>query len=777
MAEIDLSSIVQRVNASIEPHLKTIVSSTETFRKTSEAHNSNVRNVIKDVYDNIVSNQKDISDISSSIDATNSYLQSHTRKIDSVNFLLNQSIQMQYLMNKNLVSLNKSIEFLSQTITANFIKTNKNLNVGISSIDNNLTTRMKQFFATPTTTAGKIGRIAGVAAGAVAAGATAAGVSKAIDIQKSLPKTPDMGTPSQRGSRMGGPSETTIPPPPPSSETGAPSTGGTTAPSAPTGNVEPKKHLGGLTGNYALDRKNAFGKELEDKNIIARLYNTAKAEVGANPREQQLFIEGVLNRAMFSNKTISSILNPAYGYGSAARNTSINEENYNKFIKGALATVMAGSNDTKSATENASNAPGNPLADNRLHRDKATGMWSGGQRNKGEFHYNLGPNSRIPTSFGLKAHNYQQNLERELAKEKEKGKEEKDATPAPAPRTQSSADAIPNPIDPNLPGGVSAERQKGPFENVLLHQSGFSGKPSWEEALRLHQGGAGDIRGKTFGYHYALKSLFVDKNGKSIDEKQYDKLSDAEKQNYTEMPQMHELRSLERRPNQAQGGYNQSSLGFVTLGKTTQSKIDYYNEFLANMVAKGQLSEDVLKKRSVSGHGEIQPDSVRASLDRDPETGKKVPEGQPVAERIRRQTDYILNRAKELKKQLEQQQSQQQKPAETPKAPEGDVQNYLSPSSTNMPAAIPAPANMDTSSTKYIDEQAKAKEIQSYTAQDAGSTDNQQIVETNAPSQSAVNPLGETIDDFYRDSEWSDVLANFSGQPKANWDQPSSAFK
>lgn len=235
-------------------------------------------------------------------------------------------------------------------------------------------------------------------------------------------------------------------------------------------NLKPIKELGNLTGNYSADRKARFSEELKDRNLVARLYNTAKSEVGSDPREQRLFLETVFNRAMFSNKSLSEVLKPSYGYGSSATNTSIQDKVFDSFQQGPLSGIMAGSNDTKSATENASNdyRRNNPLANNRMNRDRATGMWSGGAQDKGELLYNLGKNSKIPTSFGINAERYQNHIDSQS-----KGPL-KSATEVLPPQGPGLGDKSLQPLVPGgvEPGKAAVEPQKiAPGEIPALPQS------------------------------------------------------------------------------------------------------------------------------------------------------------------------------------------------------------------------------------------------------------------------------------------------------------------
>lgn len=251
MAEIDLSVIAQRVTANLEPHLKNIVSSTNSFRKTAEAHNSNVRSIIKDVYNTLSTNQKDINDISSSIDSTNSYIKSHTGTIKSINSTLNRILFSQNQTYNTLLDLNKSINRLSEITFLNFKKVNKNFNA----IDNSLDTKIKQFF-TPNTFSGLLKSAGIVGAGAIGAGAVGASVFKGINDYKNLPPS-DQPTDRPDVSGIGGNT---------SSDGGGGKSSdatpkvGTSGPSVPTGGEQPTTE-GATSGGIRIGKNNTINKE------------------------------------------------------------------------------------------------------------------------------------------------------------------------------------------------------------------------------------------------------------------------------------------------------------------------------------------------------------------------------------------------------------------------------------------------------------------------------------------------------------------------------------
>lgn len=110
----------------------------------------------------------------------------------------------------------------------------------------------------------------------------------------------------------------------------------------------------------ASDRQSKFAQELQDPVVQNRLAATAIHEVGTNPISQQVMMETILNRAQFSNQSITSILDSNYGPGWGGQNKAnvpISDSSFK-----AINNVMNGSNITGMATDNSSNAPGNTLA-------------------------------------------------------------------------------------------------------------------------------------------------------------------------------------------------------------------------------------------------------------------------------------------------------------------------------------------------------------------------------------------------------------------------------
>ena len=227
----------------------------------------------------------------------------------------------------------------------------------------------------------------------------------------------------------------------------------------------------------------------------------------------------------------------------------------------------------------------------------------------------------------------------------------------------------PNTINPNLPGGEEAMAAREDLAGVVFHQT----------PLTLEQLQAGeDPRAPTFGYNTAIISNYIDKDGNKISEQEWNKLPKSKKQLYTEKAEVHQIRPEDVRPNQIRKTTdadtprvelgkelnNPNALGVVAVGRSSPEKARAGQEYLAELIATGKMKPEALQ--SIYGHGEIQPNEGRATMDK----GKR-PEGHVIAAATRANTDKILQRAEEIKAQLEQQnQTAEQQP---PKQPEDEV--------------------------------------------------------------------------------------------------------
>lgn len=209
---------------------------------------------------------------------------------------------------------------------------------------------------------------------------------------------------------------------------------------------------------------------------------------------------------------------------------------------------------------------------------------------------------------------------------------------------------IPNQINPNLPGGEEAMAGKEDLKGVVFHKTPLS--------LDDLQAGK-DPRDSTYGYNTAIISTYVDAKGNKITETQWKKLSKDDKLMYTEKAEVHQIRPEDVRPNQIRKTSdpdsprseeigtelnNVNALGVVTIGSDSAAKQEAAQNYLAELLAKGKISEDALG--SVYGHGEIQTDEERPFMD----PGKN-PEGSVMAESVRSNIDAIKKKAEELKKQ------------------------------------------------------------------------------------------------------------------------------
>lgn len=174
---------------------------------------------------------------------------------------------------------------------------------------------------------------------------------------------------------------------------------------------------------YAKDRQR-FSDETKNDDTMKKLYNLAHTEVGSDPKEQQKWAETVFNRAQFSGRSIDSIINDK-GYYPKHTANQVSAETLENFRNSVVSPVMAGSNITKSATDNASNdyKNNNQVANKRIAAG-ATGSWSKGALDKGEYHYYGGERAgRYKTSHGVAAEQNQKRIEeaaRLAAAEKEK---------------------------------------------------------------------------------------------------------------------------------------------------------------------------------------------------------------------------------------------------------------------------------------------------------------------------------------------------------------------
>jgi hypothetical protein len=215
-----------------------------------------------------------------------------------------------------------------------------------------------------------------------------------------------------------------------------------------------------------------------------------------------------------------------------------------------------------------------------------------------------------------------------------------------APFDNRETTIVPNQYTQDLPGGDSATRNKKDVRGIVFHKSPLS--------LEQLQKGE-DARGSSYGYNTAIISSYVDASGNRLSEAEWKRLSDSEKQNYTEKAEVHQIRSEDVRPNQMKGSTssarsnigkeldNTNALGVVTIGSDSPAKQAAAQNYVADLLARGVITEEALS--STYGHGEVQPDEGRASLD-----PGKTPEGSYMAESIRNNVDEIKKKAEEIRK-------------------------------------------------------------------------------------------------------------------------------
>lgn len=156
-----------------------------------------------------------------------------------------------------------------------------------------------------------------------------------------------------------------------------------------TGTAKP----GNSTGLKKIRSK--FAEQLTDDEIRA-LAALGKVETGGMSAKSKLgWLETYFNRATVRGvplATLRSGRNKGYWGGGLGSPGKVSDKDFAEW-KGMIDEIMEGSNVAKLATDNASNAPGNPVASRRIERG-LPGTWSEGttgdpykDMNKGEFLY------------------------------------------------------------------------------------------------------------------------------------------------------------------------------------------------------------------------------------------------------------------------------------------------------------------------------------------------------------------------------------------------------
>lgn len=211
---------------------------------------------------------------------------------------------------------------------------------------------------------------------------------------------------------------------------GAPA--GTLSPGQSPGWAPPMK-LGGPVGKgevrmsagLAKLRQQKFAKELQNPAVRRQLAALMKIETGGMSAASKAdWLETLVNRAGVSDASLMSRLrgrNRAYWGGGIGNPRSVSESQLKEFDSLAQ-QVLQGRDRTQGATDNASNQPGNRLADSRMRKLRnegrpQDGRWTGGAYGKGEFVY-------IDTPYKKRTMQYRERaarIEKELAKSSNAG--------------------------------------------------------------------------------------------------------------------------------------------------------------------------------------------------------------------------------------------------------------------------------------------------------------------------------------------------------------------
>lgn len=149
--------------------------------------------------------------------------------------------------------------------------------------------------------------------------------------------------------------EEELPPVNPSGIAGGPNSIDTNMKADPT--EETAQYEDGAAGAseaLARDRQSRFGQEISQnqEQILGRIQALANREVGSNPAAQQAFIETIVNRAYFSNRSLNTIIYEG-AYGFKGNDTATPSSS----IRTAFNNVIAGGNTTNLATDAGYNLP------------------------------------------------------------------------------------------------------------------------------------------------------------------------------------------------------------------------------------------------------------------------------------------------------------------------------------------------------------------------------------------------------------------------------------
>lgn len=123
--------------------------------------------------------------------------------------------------------------------------------------------------------------------------------------------------------------------------------------------------VGDVNQTGVVDRSRINEELKNDPDLQRLLYASAKAEVGSQGDAAiQGYMESVMNRSLATGRTLRSTLTDK-GYYPASTKSKLNISNPPDYST-QMNKVLAGSNITNYATDNASNQRGNPLAQRRL---------------------------------------------------------------------------------------------------------------------------------------------------------------------------------------------------------------------------------------------------------------------------------------------------------------------------------------------------------------------------------------------------------------------------
>jgi len=186
----------------------------------------------------------------------------------------------------------------------------------------------------------------------------------------------------------------------------------TATPTAPGNNTPSAERQSGIEAGLAQLRKQQFGKELQSEPVLRQLAALEKVEAGGMSEKSKMdFIETLVNRASVTDSSLMSRLegrNRAYWGGGIGNPNKVTDKELQAFKKRLDTVVNTGRDVTEGATDNASNQPGNMLADARAEKlaqegRSQQGKWTGGARNQGEYVYIDSPYTKRTKTFREKA--------------------------------------------------------------------------------------------------------------------------------------------------------------------------------------------------------------------------------------------------------------------------------------------------------------------------------------------------------------------------------------